>query len=180
MSHSQTQHLPSFKLVLPSGHHKAILPNLSYPSRPHSHIWSRSLPPLCFAVNLTFFRIFYLNWPCLYSTLPPLEKFECPFSSNHGLQLRICGQSTVPFFLELVSLTVKFRLLLIPLQRTMGAKTKTTLVSARSHMLSVGYRVWLRWVTISLLVFWCHLSPVVQLLHFHRQAQVVLSKTCQN
>ncbi|KAF8801890.1 hypothetical protein BYT27DRAFT_7197587 [Phlegmacium glaucopus] len=53
MSRSQEQPLPSFKLVSSSGHHKAILPNLSYPSRPHSHIsWSRSLVPLRFANNL--------------------------------------------------------------------------------------------------------------------------------
>jgi len=48
MSSTQnTQPLPSFNVALCPSHYKTVLTNLSYPSRPHSHIpWSRSSAPL--------------------------------------------------------------------------------------------------------------------------------------
>lgn len=51
----QPQPLPSFNSALCSDHHKSILPNLSYPSRPNAHIpWSGPSAPLLFAVSQTF------------------------------------------------------------------------------------------------------------------------------
>lgn len=53
MSQPPAQPLPSFTLASTSGHHKTVLPNLFYPSRPHSHVyWSGSLAPLRFGKNL--------------------------------------------------------------------------------------------------------------------------------
>lgn len=53
MSQSQGQLLPSLQLAQHSDQQRAILSNLSYPSRPNSHIcWSRSSVPLRFAVDV--------------------------------------------------------------------------------------------------------------------------------
>jgi hypothetical protein len=47
---SPTQALPSFSLALHPDHYKTVLPNISYPSRPSTHIpWSGSSAPLLFS-----------------------------------------------------------------------------------------------------------------------------------
>jgi len=44
------QALPSFNLTLRSEHYKTVLPNLSYPSRPNTHVpWSGPSGPLLFS-----------------------------------------------------------------------------------------------------------------------------------
>jgi hypothetical protein len=49
------QTLPSFEPALQPDHYKTLLPNISYPSRPSSHIpWSGSSAPLLFSVNFIF------------------------------------------------------------------------------------------------------------------------------
>ena len=53
---SPVQTLPSFNLALHPDHYKTVLPNLSYPSRPSTHIpWSGSSAPLLFSVGQTLF-----------------------------------------------------------------------------------------------------------------------------
>ena len=66
---SPGQALPSFNLALHPDHYKTVLPNLSYPSRPITHIsWSGSSGPLLFSVSQTV--LFFLLWHCLtFSTL---------------------------------------------------------------------------------------------------------------
>ena len=57
---SPVQPLPSFNLALYPDHYKTVLPNLSYPSRPITHIpWAGSSAPLLFSVNQSLF--FYLR-----------------------------------------------------------------------------------------------------------------------
>lgn len=53
---SPNQALPSFNLALHPDHYKTVLPNLSFPSRPSTHIpWSGSSAPLVFSVSQTSF-----------------------------------------------------------------------------------------------------------------------------
>ena len=58
-SAQNAQALPFADLGLRQHHHRTILPNLSYPFRPNSHVpWSWSSAPLLFSVNKTFFFVF--------------------------------------------------------------------------------------------------------------------------
>jgi hypothetical protein len=51
---SPVQTLPSFNLAVHADHYKTVLPNISYPSRPITHIpWSGSSAPLLFSVGQT-------------------------------------------------------------------------------------------------------------------------------
>ena len=52
------QALPSFNVALHPDHYKTVLPNLSYPSRPSTHIpWSGSSAPLVFSVGQKKIRV---------------------------------------------------------------------------------------------------------------------------
>jgi hypothetical protein len=63
MSPGPVQSLPSFNFVILPDHYKTVLPNISYPSRPITHIpWSGSSAPLHFSVSQNFiFFVFCRN-----------------------------------------------------------------------------------------------------------------------
>ena len=63
------QPLPSFKSVLHPGpdHYKTVLPNLSFPHRPITHVpWTSSSRPLRFSVSWTVFFLCVLPQPYLF------------------------------------------------------------------------------------------------------------------
>ena len=64
---SPDQTLPSFNLAVHADHYKTVLPNISYPSRPITHIrWSGSSAPLLFSVSQTQFFFEFVSCRNLY------------------------------------------------------------------------------------------------------------------
>ena len=140
MSQPPAQPLPSFTLASTSGHHQTVLPNLFYPSRPHSHVyWSGSLAPLRFGViSLSF--VFSVG----------LELTRTPFFVSRKIWTFVLVQrwpsithllSVHRFiFPQNMNLTTAFRLLPpVITWQLMRAKTKTTVGFGRCHVHSVEY-----------------------------------------
>ena len=77
---SPIQALPSFNLALHPDHYKTVLPNISFPCRPNTHIpWSGSSAPLVFSVSQTFFFCLFCRSLTLFALRKPrVQKLQLP------------------------------------------------------------------------------------------------------